>query len=320
MVSELNNLCIYNEQVLLDMTNVRSVQGNVIPNLLLLGKWLEEKTGFIPIIRLGRTFDAGYLKKFLYNIKFYTYSKNIFLYEDEIDMYCGLQGEDMTNLNTTCYYSFPYTEYNSLKEVEKQSYRKKLGDKVNYYAVNDSNLFLRKYFSYFNYGSDLDGYNILSDIVGQIISNCFARGSSEAYMTMQAKYKDKKVFFSISDRGCGMLNSMIFNRSKLNEDTKGFFLLDKEPNTEEEAIIESIFYRKDSAIYGLNHVIYEIIKHMNGIVRIHSNDTQLILTRKAVKSFDEFNLLSYFDDYNKRYTALFPGTHIEIEIPMEVMG
>ena len=169
----------------------------------------------------------------------------------------------------------------------------------------------------FNYGPRDEKYNRLSDIFGQIIGNSISKGISEAYLTVQANYKRKRIIISASDCGCGMKQSMLFNRTSENIDPKGFFLLEQNPASEEEAIVESLYYRRESGIYGLYHAVLELIDKWNGIIRIHSNDTQLILTNNAVEAYENMRLLEYFNSYNRRYTAFFPGTHIEIEIPMK---
>lgn len=319
MVSNLNMAMRTDEEILVDFSEVRRIDGNVITNLILMGKWIEDRTGRIPVIRLGRTFEAGYLKKYLFGMKFYEFTKNIYRYEDENDKLGGLEGKDMDRRNMTLYYRFPYTEYEELSEDDqsRQLFRNKVGELARDSVVRDTKDFLYTYFDMFNYGPRDERYNRLSDIFGQIIGNSMSKGASEAYMTVQANYKRKKIIVSASDRGCGMKKSMTFNRSEQNIDPKGFFLLSDNPKSEEEAIIESLFYRKDSGIYGLYHAVLQLIETWSGVVRIHSNDTQLILTKNAVDAYKSMGLFKYFNDYNRRYTAEFPGTHIEIEIPMK---
>ena len=319
MVSNLDALMYANEQIVIDMSEVYRIDGNVIPNLILMGKWIERKTGIIPLIRLGRSFNAGYLKKYLFGMKFYEYTRNIYRYEDEYDKYGGFEGKDMDRRNMTLHYDFPYNEYEDLPHEgdSRQKFRNVEGESAAYRVIRDTKDFLYNYFDMFNYGPRDEKYNRLSDILGQIVGNSMSKGISEAYLAVQANYKRKKIIVAASDSGCGMRASMIFNRTKQNIDVKGYFLLDCDPKTEEVAIVESLCYRRESKIYGLYHAILELIAKWDGIVRIHSNDTQLILTNNAVEAYREMNLLSYFNEYNRRRTALFPGTHIEIEVPMK---
>lgn len=319
MMSNLDVLMHVDEQIVIDMSEVHRIDGNVIPNLILMGKWIERKTGIIPVIRLGRTFNAGYLKKYLFGMKFYEFTRNIYRYEDDNDKYGGFEGKDMDRRNVTLHYDFPYNEYEDLPHGDdsRQIFRNAEGERATNRVIRDTKDFLYNYFDMFNYGPRDEKYNRLSDILGQIVGNSMSKGISEAYLTVQANYKRKKMIVAASDSGCGMKESMVFNRSKQNIDVKGYFLLDGDPKTEEEAIVESLCYRRESEIYGLYHAILELIDKWNGIVRIHSNDTQLILTNNAVEAYTEMKLLSYFNEYNRRSTAVFPGTHIEIEVPMK---
>lgn len=318
MINNFDVLLQGGEQIVIDMSEVHRIDGNVIPNLILMGKWLERKTGIIPLIRLGRTFDAGYLKKYLFSMKFYDFTRNIYRYEDENDKYGGFEGKDMDKRNVTLHYEFPYNEYEDLPQNDssRQRFRNAIAENVTIRVIHDTKEFLYRYFDMFNYGPRAEKYNRLADILGQIVGNSMSKGISEAYLTVQANYKRNKIIVAASDTGCGMRESMAFNRTEQNTDPKGYFLLNDDPKTEEEAIVEGLCYRKGSGIYGLYNAVLELIDKWDGIVRIHSNDTQLILTSNAVEAYKEMRLLSYFNEYNRRNTAMFPGTHIEIEVPM----
>ena len=319
MINNLEVLIQEGEQIVIDMSEVHRIDGNVIPNLILMGKWIEGKTGLVPVIRLGRTFDAGYLKKYLFDIKFYKFTGNIYRYEDENDKYGGFEGKDMDRRNVTFHYEFPYNEYDDLPDYgdSRQKFRNAVGEDTKNLVIRDTKEFLYEYFDMFNYGPRDEKYNRLSDILGQIVGNSMSKGISEAYMTVQANYKRKKIVVAASDKGRGMREAMMFNRTKQNTDPLGYFLLSNNPKNEEEAIVEGLCYRRESGIYGLYQAVLELIDNWEGTVRIHSNDTQLILTKNAVKPYKEMELLSYFNEYNMRNTAVFPGTHIEIEVPMK---
>ena len=86
-----------------------------------------------------------------------------------------------------------------------------------------------------------------------------------------------------------------------------------------EGIYIGIYKRKYSKIYGIYNVIKQVLK-LQGLFRIHSNDTQLIINNRVEKLFhnEELVKLSLRDNKNVIRTSSFPGTHIEIELPFSV--
>ena len=107
MLTGLSGICEMGRQILIDLSDVKRVDGNVIPVLILMGEWIEEKTGIMPVIRLGRDFKAGYLKKYLDGIGFYRYTYGVYLYEDEYDQYGGYLGKNMDEKNGIMYFPYP---------------------------------------------------------------------------------------------------------------------------------------------------------------------------------------------------------------------
>lgn len=321
LLREIETMKIGKEQVLLDLSGVHRIDGNVIPNLLLLGNWLEKKTGYIPVIRMGKSFESGYLKKYLYGIKFYEHSKSVYLFEDPTDQYGGFEGKSMDSLNNTWHTEFPFFDViqdNSdiqKKETEINRYSNEIKRKVFF----ETKMFLNDYLRKFEYGDTEDKENGIADIIIQMVSNAIERGFSECYFTLQANYTKKSILIAVSDRGIGMRNSINRQRngkwSVGNEDKYSFFKRDV--NSELEAIIEGVYYRKNSSVYGLYNAISQIID-MFGTVRIHSNDTQVILTNRIKNQFQQETIYRYLktNEYNRRETVVFPGVHIEAEIPL----
>ena len=119
---------------------------------------------------------------------------------------------------------------------------------------------------------------------------------------MHANYSLKKIYIAVSDIGCGFLGS----------------LKDCKIDNEKEAILEGVYKRKDSKIYGLFNVIRRVLDY-GGKVRIHSNDTQIIFTPRIKNEFIWGRLckIDSFTKYNVKNTAYFDGVHIEIEMPLE---
>lgn len=314
-ILESDNICI------LDFTDVVGIDAVVIPNLLLLGRYIEKKTNNIPYIRLGEDLSAGYLKKYLLGIKFYELSDSYFYYEDAIGKYGGLVGKSMDKRNTTECFKFEdgvvvaqrRLFYKVLPFIENylDVFRK---EKINTSGVMDKNAFCN---------------NDIAHFLKEMIENTFLYAGTDVIITVQTNYKKGKIFLSVSDPGIGFYRSM-----QDNMDEKGNFLpregevdcgrniLGRRPKNEEEAILVGIYKRVQSKTYGLFNVIKKILE-LKGIVRIHSNDRQIILTERLQNQFLKGTLLKNIEQlrgYNIINTSLFQGVHFEMELPLSIMS
>lgn len=154
--------------------------------------------------------------------------------------------------------------------------------------------------------SDLDQTYYVNDItefLSEIIMNCKQHAHSFSFTTLHAKYSAKKIYISVSDFGCGFLNTI----------ASDLYCKD-----EVEAILCGVYKRKESKVYGLYNIIRRVLEY-NGKVRIHSNSEQLIFTPKILTSFLKNELLKNdnFKKYNIKRNVPFSGVHIEIELPLE---
>ena len=157
-------------------------------------------------------------------------------------------------------------------------------------------------------------------------SNCFATFQSN--LGRNVKYK--KAFIAISDFGEGFYNSLT---SKSSTEYQSLFIKRLNGSTVSEysnilAILDAIYFRKDYTEYGIYQVISNVLAK-NGLVRIHSEDTQLVITANNFKRFiADWNVLlrelskaSYseldiqFSPIRKTETKL-KGVHIEFELPI----
>ena len=320
MISDLNGICVMGRQILLDFSDVKSIDGNVVPNLILMGKWIESRTSVIPVIRMGRDFQAGYLKKYLDGIGFYRFTYGIYLYEDEYDKYGGYIGKDMDKKNGTLFFQYPRL---TIKEAKTHGERRSILLRECEYAKKDifRNVipFLENYIRKNHTSCIGDTIDRIADIIAQMVSNSIMWGESDVYVTIQANHKRNQILLSASDSGIGM-KSGIENRMKENTDRMdGYYYFDKYKcnYSEVEAIIQSIYYRKNSSVYGVYNVLKDIL-HMKGIMRIHSNTKQLILTENTKAYFLNEKLEDHLTEYNTRNTEMFPGVHYEIYIPMVI--
>lgn len=319
MVDILNGILRLDEICTLDLTGVNRIDAVVIPNLLLLGKYIEKKTQNIPYIRLGEDLRSGYLKKYLMNIKFYELSSSYFYYENEAEKYCGLIGKDMDKNNTT--------ECFSLNEGFGVAQRRL------YYNIYP---FIKNYFKEFKSREIIPDdilnikvfdNNIVAKFIKEMIDNSFENGKSDVIVTVQTNYKKEKIFLSVSDSGRGFLRAQELNMdeygnfiSRKSETDLGYNVLGRRPRDEKEAILIGMYKRKFSNTYGLFNVIRRILD-LNGIIRIHSNNVQFILTERLKKIFSDgqlVNIVPQLMGYNVKKTSNFDGVHIEMELPLSI--
>lgn len=299
------------EQILLDFTEVQTIDALAIPNLIFLGKFIRDKTGYIPYIRLGEDIQAGRLKKYLNDINFYNVSTPFFLYENgEYSKYGGMYGIDMDPRNTTQYFSLR----GDIIKIEEEMIRRI------YYELLP---FLTKYLNQFDIenrknvdalSEEVFENNIIANLIKQMMLNCVVHAKSDAIITIQANYKRKKILVAVSDQGKGFLSSILNKPISL---SGGYDILRKPPENELEAIYAGIYKRKDVKEYGLYNMIEKVL-NCYGTVRIHSNNTRLILTPRILGEFCKGTLInaSSLNEYNVMKTREWPGAHLEIELPL----
>ena len=202
----------------------------------------------------------------------------------------------------------------------------------------------------------------------ELIENALLHGLSFCFLNMQYSPSfGKRIKISISDCGMGFKRSINADRSRsqqilalqqhlmepcteeerehmegqIKELLHRCYELKQEParddverlanypylNTELEGIVYGLLSRR-SKPYGLYNIHHKIIHSMGGTIRIHSNDTQLILSRRMwapleVSQTPESLLVQLA---NKQYAAnvrtglMFKGTHIEMEFMLNEQG
>lgn len=321
MLFHLENIVTDNDVVILDFTEVRRIDAVVIPNLLLLGTWIEEKSHTIPYIRLGDDISAGTLKSYLAGINFYELSNSYFMYENEEEKYSGLFGKKMDKRNTTQLF-----EYKSGLDVAKRRICYNLAPFMRYYLnqfVDENEI---KQDSRMEYVYE---DNILGIFVEELIENSFVYGECDAIVTVQANYNKKRIYLSVSDSGDGMLKRIKEQINKTMEKVdyradkigSGYNVLKKMPSNELESIWIALYKRVNSNIHGLYNVVKRVLL-IGGTVRIHSNNTQLILTPRLYDMFIKESLVldKTLNEFNTLKTVNFKGVHIEIDIPLEEGG
>lgn len=313
MLGDIHHLLEENvsDKIVLDFTEVQVINALVIPNLILLGKYIGDRTGNKPSIRLGEDFQAGRLKRYLHDVNFYSISTRFFVYENGDDgKYGGMDGADMSSINTTQYFSVQGERGKVEEEKIKQIYFDLLA-------------FTRRYRKQYDMGhiknmaalgNEIFEDNIMTNLIREMIYNCFYHAESDVVITAQVNYKMKKILLAISDQGKGFLKSFLEKTSMPDED---YNVLKKAPENELEAIYTAIYKRKDVKVYGLYNMIRAILEH-GGTVRIHSNNVRLVLTSRFLFELTNESLINSLNlnKYNIMETYEWPGVHLEIELPL----
>lgn len=309
-----NCLCI------LDFSGVKRVDAVVIPNLLILGKIIESRTRFMPVIRLGENLESGYLKNYMLNIRFFELSDMYYKYEDYEGRTGGLVGKKMSEQNTTV--RFLYEEG---FEIAQRRFFYELMPFINTFlkvfnqdVINSNNLFF----------DNCHLNNSIAFFLKETIENTFIHAKSDTIITVQIDYKMQKVYISISDCGKGFLKAQLENMDSdgnfidKGSDDPGVNILNRRPKTEEEAIFIGLFKRVRSKEHGLINIARRIMR-LKGIIRIHSNDCRVILTERLQDMLLDHTIVEKREqirEYNIIKTSDFKGAHFEIELPLESIG
>jgi len=284
---EINN----SQSIIIDFSQTDNVSPLVIPNLLCLGRILYSKHQNSAKIYIPETMQAGIVKNYFNEIGFTNYADRFGAYEFINPPLNGLDGAKINPLCNTLYFAADYT-------------RDEISRIIDNYVAPFSEAYLSDFSEYLTFNNGMcDQINLIRFFLNEMIINCNEHASSISFMTMHARYSDKVVYVSVSDIGPGFINT-----------------IGKETGCKDEleAILKGVYKRQHVRDYGLFNVILLIIQN-GGKVRIHSNTTQVIFTKRLLQKYKE-NRLLYSQDFNRfnvKKTSYFRGVHLEIEIPLK---
>lgn len=180
--------------------------------------------------------------------------------------------------------------------------------------------------------------SVVLDVLTEIITNSVLYSGSCCSAMLQTKDNETKI--SISDYGVGFEYSFEKRQEKFGEEYKNVF---NEFSTEEQEkyknfmyIFETLYYSKAKSDARDNlFTLLEIVLRKNdnygideGTIRIHYNDTQVIMTSKRCSTCNRFDpkncakcLLSNYNPTKEAsksnlrfYDSIFWGVHIEVEL------
>ena len=275
------------EESVLDMSFTRRIEPLVIPNLLCLAYQRKNECGIILKLLIPDTATGGLIRNYLNEIGFTKYAIRTGLFEFIQDPYGGLEGKKIDPICGTLVFN--------ASDSRDDIYRG-----VDMCITPFSEEYLARFQIY-----DKDKYRYMNEITAfleEILINCKIHAKSFSITTLHANYSTKKIYISVSDVGCGFLSTT--EESGIED--------------EKQAILNGVYKRKNSKVYGLYNVIRRVLEY-DGKVRIHSNDTQLVFTPRVLNEFKEECLenMESFEKYNVKHTQLYNGVHIEIELPLE---
>lgn len=273
--------------IVLDLSNTKRIEPLVVPNLLCLAykEKIEKKKNLI--LSVPDTVSGGMVKNYLHEIGFTEYAYKFGLFDFQSNPYGGLEGKQIDPICGTLVFNADDSKDVIYRGVDR--------------CITP---FSEAYLSRFRI-FDLEHsmfVNEITEFLEEILLNCKIHAKSFSITTMHANYSMKKIYIAVSDIGCGFWGSL--KECKI--------------DSEQAAILEGVYKRKDSKIYGLYNVIRRVLDY-GGKVRIHSNDTQIIFTPRIKNDFVLGRLceMDSFTKYNVKNTAYFDGVHIEIEMPLE---
>lgn len=278
------------QSIVLDFSKTYRIEPLVIPNLLGLGYEILQKHNKTAQIYIPEISYAGELKNYLNEIQFTKYVEKYGLYHFITSPYGGMQGKKIDPVCGTLYFDAD----NSVDEITRG---------VEYYIAPFADEYLFNFKSIKECQQGFYYTNEITEFLEEVITNCKKHAKSFSFTTLQAKYSVKKIYISVSDFGCGFSNT-----------------IDQQGETKDEisAIMEGVYKRRESKVYGLYNVIRRVLEY-DGKVRIHSNNAQVIFTPRLLKSYINSNLYNdeNFYKYNVKRDMLFNGVHIEMELPLE---
>lgn len=306
-------------EILFDFSGIDFINPLVVPNILACAVILKEY--FKEPVELFIPWKPKLLS-YLHDIKFLEISRTHKLfYLDE--KYIG--GFKIDSIDKECKtHAFDYGT-----SLEKIYYELEKSKKIIEFIFKDK------------FSAKAEKFDNLMEILCEIIQNGCSHSKSMCFATFQTNLgrnvKYKKAFLSVSDCGIGFYKS-IYNKINKGEYSAKFvtndvFLgLDDKKERDILSILEAIFFRQHENIDGLYDVITRIL-NQNGVVRIHSNTTQLILTKSNFEEFLKDKKL-IFEYFNRKFEELinnklqikyspvrkneanFRGVHIELEVPL----
>lgn len=299
---------VFGEKIIINFANIKKISPLVIPNLLNVGLILKDY--FESPVELFIPWDIKLLA-YLRDVNFLSINTKLNVFKID-ERYTGDIPSDRSisdicgtilienNLTKESIYNSYISKYKY--PLEKQLNDEKIVDRIIY-------------------------------IMAELSHNGAKHSMGSCFVSFQLNHSNK-FEFSVSDCGIG------YQKSLQNKNIKLFF--DQKYNDFDDStshfisILEAIYHRKREydRVYGVYSIFRDVLP-LNGIIRLHTHNTQAIFTNYNFYEFLEeepnkkvlSRILESFVNSSKRATenkykpvridsTKFKGVHIEIEIPL----
>lgn len=345
--------------IIFDFSKVKLIDALVLPNLLCTGFWILRYCGKPAKIYVPGNLEFVPIRTFLNNTGFVQLAQLYGLFEFDPCISGGLKDNEYSeSLNRIEVFQISYKENEDL-EIDVEQTKSNAWEQLKKTFVPFIDEFLKYSTDPYILKNKLQISRALLSFNRELIENALFHGQSFCFVAMQytSSYR-KQIKLSIADCGIGFKKSLNLDRSRSieiqnlrqrletypydNEKAvtelqieqvqhecyplrdEDILRLAQQPHleTELEGIIYGLLSRK-SKPYGLYN-IHRIIRAMGGTIRIHSNDTQLILSERTGLLLEVCNspdqLVSILGEQypsNIRTGLRFMGTHIEMDIMLD---
>jgi len=312
------------KDLIINFSEINKISPLVIPNLLNVGAILKDY--FKNPCRLIFPWNQK-LISYLKDIRFISLNENLNLFKLNEDVVKIIETRKI--VSESCYTTeILYGKNKSdIYNNHYKEYNKKLYD-----ILNDNKVEV-------NYELEKEVDNIIKMLV-ELCHNGANHSNSYCFTTFQLN-KQNKFEISVSDCGIGFYKS--FENKIKNKEYKLKFIQNEELlNLDDNkknlySIIEAIYFRYDKSDapyeskYGLFDIFNSILKKRKGVIRFHTENSQIILTEyiynKLINDNNQSNtinnnkiisLIKSKNDNIKIFEHKYKGVHIELEIPLNI--
>ena len=341
-------------KIVFDFSNTRGIDALVLPNLLCTGFWITKHLGTPAKLFIPDNLGFSHIRAFLNNSHFIEFARkyNLFEFDNSI-----LGDADLSKMGHSLNRMQMFQIDNSIEsDLAIEQAKLETWDQLKRSFLPFIETFLKRaQDKAILLNKDLISFRLLS-FMRELVENALFHGRSFCFLSVQyiSSYKPL-IKISVSDCGIGFRDSINWDRRRSLEilnllkeqsnatehekrglvekinlvQNEGLSLnnddvcrLSAQPflETELEGIVYGLLSRNQKP-YGL-YSVHKMISSMNGTIRIHSNDTQLILSPKmelpleiGITPQDLLRILEndkLVNTYNVRRNLKFKGVHIEL--------
>lgn len=366
VLAQLHNYFSDNIQsrILFDFSRVKSIDALVLPNLLCTGYWIAQHRNAPARIFIPGNLESIPLRTYLEQTRFVKMAQTYGLFELDEDISGGLNDAvSRPTLNKLELFQNVYKDgpAGEEKDIDVPKTKERAWEQLKETFVPFVSTFLQKSANTYVQSHKQEIFSDLLSFCKELIENALLHGRSFCFLNMQYSSNfGKQIRLSISDCGMGFKQSVNADRSRsqnivslqqqiqesagqertrleneirrlsnqcypLRQDDVERLAEYPHLDTGLEGIVYGLLSRRAKP-YGLYNIHDKIIHRMGGTIRIHSNDTQLILSQRmwlplAVCNTpkDLLALLRTDEQYaaNVRTNLTFKGVHIEIEVMLD---